>query len=425
MKTLTNLVILFSLLALPVELWAFENLPDNGNMPDVVHLRKDCASTNPDLKNCADNMLDMLNWVWDVRIPSASSPLIIDIGPGEFDSFVCAGASDTNRKGWVTVRGSGQRITTITGKPGGVFAPENNDLVGVEANFCTNLTFEDLTIAALDYGIAWTGGGTSTWSNVEVAAADDTRHQNIGWYENSCEGEKQGVHYWFGSRITAHQDGTNRANYLSCAETWFYGGEIAVIVSGDYFGSAVPVQLFNDGPHLGSMRMFGSALRVVVPNGNTAPLAKVTGVLLRPEGTQFHMHGGIISIDASGSTQSFNVSGIEVRNGSAHTPDTAFSVKAAGGGGNAKRVNLVGPAVTNFGANVQSPYLWPAGSTPPSAASAKSGDDQFVENDCSVGGNCNNGGNETHLMISNPAKCGTTDPWFDTQVDQCRAVNTP
>jgi len=96
-------------------------------MPDVVHLRKDCADTNPGLKNCASTMLEMLNWVWGARNPSASSPLIIDIGPGEFDSFVCRGTSDNNRKGWVTVRGSGQNNTLIKVLPSGTHAPSNKD----------------------------------------------------------------------------------------------------------------------------------------------------------------------------------------------------------------------------------------------------------------------------------------------------------
>lgn len=392
---------------------------------EVVFLRKDCGA----MSNCFDNMETLLDYIWgpwtpQPRIPSANSPLLVDIGPGKFDVFNCSG-TDNNPNGWVTLRGAGQKNTRIENLPGGDNAIVNNN-GSVSVKHCTNLSFQDLTVGGDFYTIAWTGGGTSTWTNVEVDIADESKAQNIGWYETFCDsGAKQAVHYWFGSRITTHQDGSNRSSYFSCGDTWFYGGEITTRVNNRSYASNVanPIQLVQSGNYSGVIHLFGTAVRIVIPNGNSIfqQEDEVVGVFLRGPGTEFHMHGGIISIDASGSSQSYDVTAVQLSGGVAHTPDTAFVVKAAGNG-TASRVKLGGVANIN---DVQSPYLWPAGENPPTAISPKSGEDQFVENDCSVSGNCNSGGFETHLMIANPAKCGAIDPWFDTQVGECRVMNTP
>lgn len=386
---------------------------------EVVLLRKNCGTQT----NCFDNMATLLDYIWGPwspapRDPSVSAPLLVDIGPGTFDVFNCTGPSDQAPRGWVTLRGSGQKITHIANLPGGDNAAGNvNGSIAVE--HCTNLTIQDLTVDGDFYTIAWTGGGTSTWSNVEVAQAVSSISQNIGWYEVFCSaGATQAVHYWFGSKITTHQDGSGRSNYYSCGETWFYGGEITVAANSQVYGSdaANPIRLVTDGTHAGSIRLFGSAVRVVVPSGNAVPLTNVVGVWAPGSGTAFHMHGGIMSIDAGGSTLNYDVSAIKIGGGTAHAPETAFSLKAAGNG-TVRRIELAGAGTQE---SVKSPYLWPNGKTPPLISSTL-GSDLFVETDCTSTGNCANGagGNETHLMIYNNS-CATAGPWFDVNLNKCR-----
>lgn len=402
MKALTIQVAIFLLAFSPHIVMAFQNLPPAGSgiTPTVVHLNQDCAATNPDLINCASTMPEMLDWVWTVRSPSAASPLLIDVGPGEFKKFSCTNG------GYVTLRGSGRENTTIKGGGIGIFVFE-----------CTKLSFQDLTIKGGNYGIQWWYGGSSSYINVHVIGGA------AGWADWSNIGGMS-VHYWFSSKL----ESTNESNigigpaalFSYGAEHWLYGSEVTFAPVGDNpqssrSASIVLSDAFNGQPNI---RLFGSSVRAFFPpgsetSGNLVGVQVIVG--------QFHMHGGIINVDASNG-QDDNVNAIAILddpNSTAiaiHTPDTAFAVKAKGTG-TAERIA--------GGTSVSSPYLWPAGSNPPAVSSSKSGEDQFVENDCSVAGDCNNGGNETHLMISNRAKCGDADPWFDTQVGACRAVNTP
>lgn len=97
------------------------------------------------------------------------------------------------------------------------------------------------------------------------------------------------------------------------------------------------------------------------------------------------MHGGIISIDGSGSAGDLDVIGIETffGGGFAHTPGTAWAL-LPGAAGTATRISGTG--------NVQAPFQWPAGPTPPNVVSTH-GSDQFV--DTAAGAS----GQEAHLMV--------------------------
>ena len=401
MKILTKLITLFPLLVTSTTLWSYENLPDAGDMPDAIHLRKDCAATNPDLKNCADNMVEMLGWVWGTRNPSSTSPLMIDIGPGEYADFNCRSG------GYVTIRGSGRENTVINNS-----APTINGGAAVLVNSCTKLAFQDLTINGDDFGIQWWNGGSSTYTNVRVAGG------RFGWWDYAPFGGKS-LHYWFSSKVESSGDFNEAAALFNYgAEHWFYGGEITFIAN-NLGGRSGAVVLGNTGNNTPDVHIFGTAVRAIAPPGVALGLPLI-GVLVQKGA--FHMHGGIINVNASAaadtSLDAFAISNMAIGSQRAvHTNETAFLVNAKGAG-SAKRI-------AGRPGNVGSPYLWSAGANPPSAISVKSGSDQFVENDCSVGGNCNGGGVETHLMIANPAKCGDVDPWFDTQIGQCRNINTP
>ncbi len=342
----------------------------------------------------------MLDWVWNTRNPTSATPLIVDVGPGKYTDFNC------QSNGYVTIRGSGRENTVISNS-----APTNNTGAAVKVNSCNQLAFQDLTINSDDYGIQWWNGGSSTYTNVRVAGG------RFGWWDYAPTGGKS-THYWFSSKVESPGNfGEAAALFNYGAEHWFYGGEITFIPNmlGNRSGAVV---LGNTGNNTPDMHIFGTAIRAVAPAGTAlgSPLAAV----LVQNGT-FHMHGGIINVDASAASDA-NLNAYAIFNETVgpqravHTNETAFLVKAKGTG--------LARRIAGSSGNTGSPYLWPAGANPPPAISRKSGSDQFVENDCSVSGNCNGGGTETHLMIANPAKCGDIDPWFDTQVGECRVVNT-
>jgi len=285
----------------------------------------------------------------------------------------------------------------------------------VLVNNCSSLAFQDLTIKGDDFGIQWWNGGSSTYSNVHVTGG------RFAWWDYRPFGG-QSVHYWFSSKLESSGDFSEAAALFNYgAEHWFYGGEIT-FTPNMLGGRSGAVVLGSTGGNVPDVHLFGTAVRAIAPSGVTLG-SPLVGVLV--ENGAFHMHGGIINVNASGAADN-SLDAYAIYNKATgsqravHTNETAFLVKAKDAG-SAKRIAGFPWNIGNTG----SPYLWSAGDNPPSAISAKSGSDQFVENDCSADGNCNGGGIETHLMIANPAKCGDVDPWFDTQVGQCRAVHTP
>lgn len=82
---------------------------------DVVRLRSDCLDEAPPA--CFTDSGSLMTWLWGTRNPSAASPVLVDIGPGEFTRLDCPSGM-----GHVTFRGSGQDNTVIRG---GAKSPSN------------------------------------------------------------------------------------------------------------------------------------------------------------------------------------------------------------------------------------------------------------------------------------------------------------
>lgn len=374
-------------IVLPGTLWAYNDLPTSGPMPDVVHVRKDCASTNSNISNCADNMAEMMSWVWNTRNPDVSSPLMVDVGPGTFGRFTCTDA------GYVTIRGSGRDKSILQS---GVKSPVN-------VNNCTKLSFQDIKISSDNTAIVWREGGDSSYSNVEVVSGPS--YQNWAW-RDSCVGLTKSIHYWFGSKLTSRADGYGATFETQCSESWFYGSEITVAVEpGPQAQQFFAVDVLYDG----DVRLFGSAVRafsetgVIFGAGREGPVgARVS------EGGVFHMHGGIISIDASKANGNVGANGLIVDSTSAaHVVDTAYALKVAGQG-----------IATRIAGQAASPFQWPQSTTPPNVVSI-TGADTYVETDCAASG-CQTVGAEPHLMIYSAACTGAGGPWFDVVTRACR-----
>jgi len=406
MKTPIHLVALLSLLVLPIELRAYENLPDNGSMPDVIQLRKDCTNSNPDLKNCADNMQDMLNWLWNIRRPSATSPVHIQVGPGNFEPFSCSAGTGNN--GYVSLTGAGPGKT--------VFVKGGTSMEGVLVDSCVDLEFKDLGVRSdLGTGIRWTGGGNSRWVNVDVNG------RTAAW-SDTCLEEKP-VHFWFNSRLVSPSGG-NWVYQANCGEHWIYASDVELQIT-NITATGGPSVIW--AKNNGDIRMFGSTVRATIPPGlggeNYQPLRRgidyITGIYVS-DGGRFHMHGGIISLNAKSSAMNYAVMGItETRNGFAHTPDTAFNLTPAGTG------EIFRLWTDNQSSNVHSPFLWPPGIKPPNINPVNGsliGADLFVETDCDSSGNCetaNVDNQRSHMMIYD-TRCTISGPWFDSTRGKCR-----
>lgn len=378
---------------------------------EVVFVRKVC-STFYAPTYCVQTMADINTWL-PTRSP-AHKPVLVDVGPGDWDFFSCSSQDN------VTVRGAGRDTTRIV----------RNNVGGGAMNItnCANLTVENLTAHGSFVGVQWSQGGSSTWSNTDIFAggtefAAGTAF-SIGWYDANPTGAP--LHYFFGSRARAL--GTAVFNYgffaRGDAEHWFFGGEILATSETDQDTSQTAVLVGGTG----DFRVFGTAIRSTVGAAVTstiiAPLPPWTGgmhgVWVQDNGV-FHAHGAIVSVSAGDSSDVNEVTGLQVlgTTAHAHTPDTAFFV-STGPDGSANR--LLGNAD-----DLQSPFLWQQGTEPPHAQHDNPGSaflqsvrgaDLFVETDC-TSTDCSSVGTVPRLLISRP-ECDANGPWWDVQANACR-----
>lgn len=356
---------------------------------------------------CFESLSSLNDYIWGSGgiWPTSSSPLTVDIGPGEFPGQI----SCPDEGGYVTFRGAGRDRTTI--KKSGTWLQIAIHVVG-----CESLAFQDLGVVAestdvhLGYAVYWTGGGSSSWTDVNLTG------DSTGWYDVACGGDStdapEGRHNFWGSTVAGGKFGY----YAECGETWFYGGEIDAFASllGSFADKLTGVWV----AHRGEVHLNGSAVRVhtsgVASGSGTAYGARVGpsgNTLSTPSGYgEFHSHGGLVTVKTA------NLSGVAAvgvlannAGGSgdarAHTHETAFVVS---GGSSSTRLTGSG--------TFESPFQWEARTTPPPAGGAKDGQDSYVETDCDST-DCSSG-SDPHLMIYK-GSCSPT-PWFDTARNECR-----
>jgi len=368
---------------------------------DIVFVRKDCSSIGSN-QQCFGTMPDLQNWLWNTRQPSATSRVSVHIGPGDFS--VSSGShvfECTAGNGYVSLIGSGPSATRLLG------VGLDNAIVATD---CTDLHVQDMTLESNSgYTVRWAGGGSSRWVNVDVKG-----HWHA-WLDvvPDCAGEHP-IHYWFNSRL--QNNGKVGAAYKTgCGESWFYASEATYLVN------TLNASVFSISGDA-DVKLFGSVIRAVVPDGADPYVGRggsfVTGVGAHGNGN-FHMHGGIISLDVSPLTSNVDVSGIEnYGSGSMHTPGTTFALKAAGTG-EVWRIWKKGSGP------VLSPFTWPPGTTPPSlgASGTLNGSDMFVETDCDSSGDCSGNSpnpQHPHLMVYDAACTGVGGAWYDMATNQCR-----
>ena len=390
---------------------------------DTVSLKVDCGTS----ENCAEDMFELMGWIWASRSPSALKPLLVNIGPGTFKFINPANGyagSFCNGGGHVTFRGAGRNTTTIIGPGKAVKIGFLNETAVLHIQDCDQLSFESLSIRAdlfeenAAYTVGWVGGGSSTWNNVELVAS------YYPWVD-VCSGNNEiSTHTWFGSTFISNGTGVLNTAYRSdCGSSEIHGSNLLVNKSKvNSPWSMIGVQAGSKG----QVALYGSSVRVIVPAtadanvvySNQSPSYAPSyghGGLLAIDGGIIHMHGGIISVRHERNDVNSSVFGVRSFGaGSAiHTPDTAFGLKASGSG--------VVARIMLDGGKVSAPFQWPAGETPP-AITSLNGADTFVETDCNTLGQCVNvpaAEQMPHMMIYN-ANCSAADPWFDSSLNQCR-----
>ena len=357
------------------------------NNAPIVSLRTTCTEAGGSvfINNCFTDLATLTNWIFNVRnpAPSVDSPVLVEIGPGQFNgSFLC---SDS---GYVTLRGSGMQSTII-----------NAAIYPVAITNCKNMTFMNMTLKTASLGVQG-GGSVSFWHDVEIDAGGF-----YAWFDSgangACYGPK-GKHYWFNSRITGRGTSPGSTAYQSaCDESWFFGSEITKVASGTA-GSEYAVTSLKK---RGETHIYGGVVRVISQGTASA----TTLVAIHAENTGIvHVHG--TGIDAIGSGANPVVALSAITNGEIHGNQAAYNL-STGAGGTVTRI-------LNNGGHVHAPYVWQEHPQPPSINS-QNGADMIVQTGCAANG-CQNAGTETHLLIYNTNCTGTGGPWFDVVTRACR-----
>ncbi len=400
---------------------ALESL-DDLLMPSLVYLRADCTG----IQNCFTSMAALAGteeltqpyvpahpspetngaWLWDVRKPHPTSPIVIDIGEGTWGPFICPGNTLGESFGGITLRGRGREHTILRGVNVGFLAAD-----------CDDLQVHDLSAKGGSYGVRWVNGGSANWYSVDMVADDVDIFYVAGWLDHCTSTAPPSVHYFYDSRSIALGGFEIAVGYwAACAETWFYGGEIIVDAAqrpgtGLHRLIGLAVNLSSD------VRLFGTAVRVLAPNQiNTTQMTGVQITGTDPiKRSQLHLHGSHMELaGASTAGVSFDVFGISARGESfVHSPGGSWSLDTPDG--TPTRIASTGNAL------VQVPFQWESGTDEPvPGLVSETGADLFVETDCNdATGDCDGSGTvRPHLMVYDTT-CNPT-PWFDIATGACR-----
>lgn len=337
-----------------------------------------CIENNIQLNNCFTDPNSLRTWIYQVRKPSSTTPLLVKIGPGNFGQMVCAPAIQMLSN--ISFQGSGMGQTKISSWSLGK---------------CNNLSFSDMTLTGAGaYTIALLEGDNginTTWTNVEVFGGESA------WKEFTC-GPQAGTHYWFNSRINvASAGGVGVAYRTSCDVSWFFGTEITVTASGSQLNQLNVLEVV--GP--AEVHVYGGVIRALNNGTGVASGSNYAAVSASTSG-MVHIHGtgiDVISQSASPIVALYATSGSTI-----HANESSYNL-STGAGGTVTRI-------LNSGGHVHAPYLWehiPDPLTVPNFTSVTGADITTVTTGTSDG--------QPHLVIYS-ANCASK--WYDTVDRICR-----
>ena len=347
----------------------------------TIRLEKDCGTD----ANCLTTVASLMDWIWTIRTPSpsAESPLLVLIGPGEFRG---SPLSCTNNPyvpnpnlGYVTYRGAGRKNTVI-----------QHGFFGAVSTNCDNMAFENMTLKGGYAGVAWFIGGSSTWTNVEMIG------DYYGWLDANSSNrdvcsDAQGRHEFFASSIIAEGSNAVEAFQNRCGKNWIWGSEIRIHQSASK-NRIVGVSTIGANNEL---HLYGSNLRV------TSDVDTSTLVHVGIEAIDFgsvHAHGTGIDVESAFANE---IIALSVKNGGLiHASESAY-VLNNGAGGTTSRIS-------NVGGIVRAPHMWAQNATPPQIVSENGADTVVITN--TVDG-------QPHLVIYSE-NC-TSSKWFDIVTSSC------
>ena len=353
----------------------------------VVKVRVSCTENAVMQDNCFENLWSLTTWIRTIRLPNASKPLKVEIGPGTFGPDTASGVLGTmikcnpasNFTGYISFEGAGSSQTIITGTGTGSGYP-------FMVNSCTEMNFSHLQITSPYYGaVGWSGGGISHWNDVQLVSP------GRAWSEITC-GVTPGTHYWTSSQLTATAKENTEVTYeAGCDESFFSGSEITVSVPSTY-----PAGLNSGGAVVargkGIIHVYGSQLRAFIDGGPISQTNLVAAAYAY-DGGMIHIHGTGIDVTSQSGR---DITALATSGGGMiHANSSAYVMKSTG---TMTRIS---------GAMIMAPYLWQEDVSPPNIISV-TGSDQVVVTATSDG--------HPHPLIydkSCPRK------WYDTNVRTC------
>lgn len=339
----------------------------NDPNPAVVQLRISCLEANAPLNNCFTDLSTLNTWIWTTRTskPSAESPLLVEIGPGTF-----AGRFTCSNYGYVTLRGSGIKNTTITSR----YLP-------ITSSNCINMSFSHMTLQNTTMlGAAQVSGGSTFWNNVEINGMGEA------WSNPSC-GTAKGTHYWSSSKITAHiWNGGTTAYKNACDTSWIFGSEITAIGSS---GAVASIKVLG-----GDVHVQGSVIRAMSETG--AVTSEFIAAQVSGAGT-LDIHGTGIDVISPAVN---NIVALQATNGGKMSASGSAFNMSTGTGGTMTRI------IANTGGDVNAPYFWQH--IPSPAIISVTGADMAVYTPTSE---------NPHLVIYD-STC--TSSWFDSYTSLCK-----
>lgn len=343
----------------------------------VVSVRKDCNEGSTQIDNCFEGMSALYDWITITRQPKNDSPLLVNIGPGNFQEVTPGDFSGQSAVsfGDVTYRGAG-RNRTIIGSMTIIF----------DGN--ARVAFEDLTIRETQtsgYAVAATSGD-SIWTNVL---------QDGDWNELVASGTRN-KHYWYASKI----QGTYHAKY---DESWFYGSELSSvpIINGTTYNMTT---LWVEGT--GEVHVYGGNINANKATGSEIADNTGHGAVFAEKGGKIHIHG--TGIDVISTTASDIYAIWADTNATVHANQTAYNLSTQSGG-NTWRL------FAGNGATISAPYHWGVQTGVPDVISIR-GADTTIE--------VHRTGTLTPFIYATQCAGTVGGPWLNQFTNACRDAST-